>query len=137
MLEKLKSKLDQGVAAVSAKSESLVETTRTKNNIAAKQRQAEALKAALGSKVYSAWRAGNASIEDFADDLNAIAAAEAEIDSLNDYLLEIKENEAQALSAAAAAAADAVSAKQKFCPTCGKALPMDCRFCDACGSPLT
>lgn len=135
MFEKLKSKLDQGVATVNAKSESLVETTRTKSNIAAKQRQSEQLKTVLGSRVYDAWRAGNATIEMFNDDFKAIAEIDAEIDSLNDYLKQIKENETQALSNAAAAAAS--TPKCIYCPNCGKALPTDCRFCDVCGSPLT
>lgn len=141
MLEKLKSKLDHGITAASVKSEALMETNRTKSNINAKQKQAETLKAALGIKLYAAWKAGSATVDMFAGELNAIAAVEAEIESLIAHLQEIKDNEAQALSAAAATAAAAAAAasagNQKFCPTCGKALPTDCRFCDVCGSPLS
>ena len=80
MLEKLKNKLSQGVAAVTVKSESLVETTRTKANISTKQKESDALQLALGSKVYAAWKQGSVTIDMFTEDLNAISAIEAEIE---------------------------------------------------------
>lgn len=136
MLEKLKNTLDKGVAAVSVKSESLVESSRTKTAISNARRKKDDELAALGSKVYTAWQAGQFSVELIAEDLNRIQEIEQEIASLNQRLEQIKAEEDRILGTAQKAAPAPAAAGGGFCSNCGKALAAGTRFCDGCGTPV-
>lgn len=132
MLEKLKSTLDKGVAAVTAKSESIVEGGRTKVAISNVQRRMNEELADLGSKVYTAWKGGQFSIDQVTEELNRVKDSEAEIASLNEYLEQLKAEEDRVLGAEQTAA----PAGGSFCSNCGKALSEGSRFCDGCGTPV-
>lgn len=127
------------MAAVSVKSETLVESSRVKSAISSAQKRLEGEKAALGVRFYQAWKDGQASVELFAEDLARIQGIETEIDGLNARLIQIKAEEDKILGGAqrpAAPAAPAPAAASVFCTNCGKALPAGSRFCDECGTPV-
>ena len=65
MLGKLKDKLDRGIATVSVKSESMVETSRIKSQIQNYQRQQTTLITQLGNEMYAMWKAGEMNRERF------------------------------------------------------------------------
>ena len=134
MFDNLKDTLNKGVAAVSVKSETLVESSRIKSAISNSQKRMTSEINALGAKFYNSWKAGQASVEAFAGDFAGIQAIEKEIEELNARLEQIKAEEDKILGAAqkpAAPAGDSV-----FCTNCGKALPAGSRFCDECGTPV-
>ena len=135
MFDSLKDTLNKGVAAVSVKSETLVESSRVKSAISNAQKKLEAEKAALGIKLYQSWKDGTASMELFADDFARMQGIEEEINGLNARLAQIKAEEDRILGAAQRPAAPA--AGTVFCTNCGKALPAGSRFCDECGTPVT
>ncbi len=141
MFDSLKDTLNKGVAAVSVKSETLVESSRVKSAISNAQKKLEAEKAALGVKLYQSWKDGTASMELFADDFARMQGIEDEITGLNARLAQIKAEEDKILGsaqrpAAPAAQAAAPAAGTVFCTNCGKALPAGSRFCDECGTPV-
>jgi len=129
MFNKLKGTFDRSVAAVSVKSETLVESSRTKTAITSAQNQITALTNALGQKVYQSWKAGNTDVSVFAEDLEHIVQLEQEIAALKQHLEEIKEEENRILGNTTQAAAS-------FCTNCGKQVAAGSKFCDGCGTPI-
>lgn len=137
MFDSLKDTLNKGVAAVSVKSETLVESSRIKSAISNSQKRMTSEINALGAKFYNSWKAGQASVEAFAGDFAGIQAIEKEIEELNARLEQIKAEEDKILGAAQKPAAPAAPAGDSvFCTNCGKALPAGSRFCDNCGTPV-
>ena len=142
MFDSLKDTLNKGVAAVSVKSETLVESSRVKAAISNAQKKLEAEKAALGVKLYQSWKDGAASMDIFAEDFARMKGIEDEIAGLNARLVQIKAEEDKILGgtvkpAAPAAPAAPTASGRVFCTKCGKALPAGSRFCDECGTPVT
>lgn len=139
MFDNLKDTLNKGVAAVSVKSETLVESSRIKSAISNAQKRMSGELSDLGSKFYNSWKAGQASVEAFAGELASIQGIEKEIAELNGRLEAIKAEEDRILGAAQkpAAPVPAPAAGSIFCTNCGKALPAGSRFCDSCGTPVT
>lgn len=137
MFDSLKDTLNKGVAAVSVKSESLVESSRVKSAISNAQKKLEAEKAALGVKLYQSWKEGAASLELFADDFARMKGIEEEIAGLNARLAQIKAEEDKILGGTVRPNPPAPTASGcVFCTKCGKALPAGSRFCDECGTPV-
>ena len=137
MFDSLKDTLNKGVAAVSVKSETLVESSRIKSAISNSQKRMTSEINALGAKFYNSWKAGQASVEAFAGDFAGIQAIEKEIEELNARLEQIKAEEDKILGSASRPASPyAAGAPAVYCPRCGKALPPGSRFCDDCGAPL-
>ena len=134
MFDNLKDTFNKSVAAVSVKSETLVESSRVKSAISSSQKSMDAELNAMGIKLYQCWKAGQADIGLFAEDFARVQAIEEEIANLRARLDQIKAEEDKILGAAqkpAAPAGDSV-----FCTNCGKALPAGSRFCDNCGTPV-
>lgn len=130
MLERLKGTFDKSVAAVSVKSEALVESSRTKATISTEQKKMDAAINAIGVKLYQAWRNGDINMELFTDDLTAIQEIENSIAALNIRLEEIKQEESRILGGVTKTSGGC------FCMNCGKMLPTGSRFCDNCGTPV-
>lgn len=135
MFDSLKDTLNKGVAAVSVKSETLVESSRIKSTISNAQKRMTSEMNELGSKFYNSWKAGQASVEAFSAEFASIQSIEQEIAELNARLEQIKAEEDKILGGSQKPAAPA--AGSVFCSNCGKALPAGSRFCDGCGSPVT
>ena len=110
MFDSLKDTLNKSVAAVSVKSETLVESSRIKSAISNAQKA-------------------------FYGEFASIQGIEQEIAELNARLEQIKAEEDRILGAAQKPAAPA--AGSVFCTSCGKALAAGSRFCDGCGAPVT
>ena len=137
MFDNLKDTLNKGVAAVSVKSETLVENSRIKSAISSAQKRMSSEMSELGVKFYNSWKAGQASVEAFSAEFESIQGIEQEIAELNLRLEQIKAEEDKILGASQKPAAPAPVAGSIFCTNCGKALPAGSRFCDGCGSPVT
>ena len=134
MLEHLKGTFDRSVAAVSVKSEVLVETSRTRTALVAAQKKMDSQTAALGIKLYNSWTQGNNDMTLFLEDLQAIRETQAQIDELNERLEQIKQEESRILGTPQKPAAAREGAA--FCRNCGKALVTGSRFCGECGTPV-
>ena len=137
MFDNLKDTLNKGVAAVSVKSETLVENSRIKSAISSAQKRMSSEMSELGVKFYNSWKAGQASVEAFSAEFESIQGIEQEIAELNLRLEQIKAEEDKILGASQKPAVPAPAAGSIFCTNCGKALPAGSRFCDGCGSPVT
>lgn len=132
MLEKLKGTFDKGVAAVSVKSESIVESSRTRTAMNNAQKSMDTAITALGLKLYNAWLAGSVDMADLEEDCKKIQNIHTEVASLQERLARIKEEESQILgSSKKSTASPAV-----FCSNCGKKLNAGARFCDECGTAV-
>ena len=136
MLEKLRGTFDKGIAAMSVKSETLVESSRTKTAISNTQKKMDAQISALGTRIYQAWKSGERSLESFGADFESIQAVEQELANLNAYLEEIRQSENRILGSQAQAQTQPSSGGGVFCTNCGKALAAGSRFCDECGTPV-
>lgn len=142
MFDSIKDTFNKSVAAVSVKSETLVESSRVKSAISSAQKRLDAELSSLGIKFYVNWKAGNTDMELFAEDLARVQGVEQEIDTLKTRLNQIKAEEDRILGSAqkpvsAAAPVNAVPAGDViYCSNCGKALTADSRFCDECGTPV-
>jgi len=134
MLEKLKGALDKSVAAVSVKSESIVESSRVRSAISNTQKQLDGALSALGAKTYNAWAAGNLDPAVLEEDCTAIRDLNAELTKLKASLEQIKAEESQILGTQKKAAAPAGGFV--FCTKCGKKLDAAVSFCDECGTPV-
>lgn len=138
MLDNLKDTLNKGIATVSAKSETLVESSRVKTAISNAQKRLEVEQFALGVKFYQSWKDGETGIELFVEELSRIKGIEEEITGLNTRLEEIKaEEEARILNNYPQPTASSMNNGNRFCTNCGRALPVGSRFCDECGTPVT
>lgn len=140
MFDSLKDTLNKGVAAVSVKSETLVESSRIKSAISNAQKRMTGEINDLGAKFYNSWKAGQASVEAFSAEFASIQGIEQEIAELNVRLEQIKAEEDKILGAVqkpTAPSPGVPAAGSVFCSNCGKALPAGSRFCDGCGSPVT
>lgn len=138
MLDSLKDSLNKGIATVSAKSETLVESSRVKAAISNAQKRLETEQLALGVKFYQRWKVGETDIDLFTEELTRIKGIEEEVIGLNTRLEEIKiEEEARILNNYPQPAASSMNTGNRFCTNCGRALPVGSRFCDECGTPVT
>lgn len=133
MFDSLKDTLNKSVAAVSVKSETLVESSRVKSAMGGAQKRLEAEKDALGAKLYQAWKDGTASMDIFTEDFARIQGIEDEIAALNARLVQIKAEEDKILGGPQR---PAPAPGTVFCTNCGKALAAGSRFCDECGTPV-
>ena len=143
MLERLKDTFDKSVAAVSVKSESIVESSRVRMAITNTQKNMDSMLSALGVKVYNSWAAGSIDAAALEEDCQKINEVNAELTALKERLEQIKAEENQILgsqkrpaAAAPAAAAPTAAAGSVFCTNCGKKLEAGTRFCDECGTPV-
>lgn len=138
MLDNLKGTLNKSIATVSAKSETLVESSRVKTAISNAQKRLKAEQFALGVKFYQSWKSGEIGIELFTEELTRIRGIEEEILGLNTRLEEIKVKEdARILNSCPQPAASSMNTGNRFCTNCGRALPAGSRFCDECGTPVS
>ncbi len=125
MFDSIKDSFNKGVAAVSVKSETLVESSRIKTAISNNKKKWDGEIGALGTKLYHRWKAGEAIDPAFAEDFARIGSIEKEIDELNARLEQLKTEETKLLGSAPA-----------VCAKCGKPLVSGARFCTGCGAPV-
>lgn len=140
MLDKLKDTFNKSVAAVSVKSESIVESSRVRTAITNTQRNMDAMLSALGVTVYNSWVAGNIDVAALEEECRKINEVNAELSALKIRLEKIKAEENQILGSQKVPAVEAVpaaAAGSVFCTNCGKKLEAGSRFCDECGTQVT
>lgn len=131
MLKGIKATVDKGIAAVSVKSESLVESSRTRTAIDAMQKNMDAELSALGVLYFNSWISGAIVQETLDERCQAIKNIQAELTSLQARLEQIKEEENQRLGIQRKSAGEVV-----FCRSCGRQLSAGAKFCDACGTQI-
>jgi len=107
-------KLKQGVSETANQAKAAVETNRLKMQINLKQKEIEGKYTIIGQLVYKSYR--NDDFSSINDDLERmyqeIMACEAEIEAINNKVLEVKNT--------------------KEC-MCGNMVPVETRFCPQCG----
>ncbi|MBQ9459321.1 MAG: zinc ribbon domain-containing protein [Oscillospiraceae bacterium] len=132
MLEKLKGTFDKSVTAVSVKSETLVESSRVRSQIATAQKNLDAGLAALGSTLYNNWLAGDVQMEALTAECERLKAFADEIEGHKARLEQIKQEESKLLGTKKSASAPAAV----FCTNCGAKLSPGTRFCNECGTQV-
>ena len=135
-----KDAFDKSLAAVSVKSESLVESSRVRTAIANTQKSVDAAVTALGVKYYNSWLAGSIDQAEIEADCEKIKQLNDECANLKARLEQIKVEERQILGQQkrpTVAPSAAVSGEYIFCTNCGKRLESSARFCDECGTQVT
>ena len=138
MIGKLKDTFDKSLAAVSVKSESLVESSRVRTAISSTQKNMDAAVAELGAKFYHSWLSGTVNMEEMGAECQKIQAINTELNNLKSRLEQIKAEESYILGnqKKAPAAETPAAAGAVFCVNCGKRLEAGSRFCDECGTPV-
>ena len=137
VIGKLNDTFDKGLAAVSVKSESLVESSRVRTAIASTQKAMNAAVTELGITFYNSWLAGHVDEEAVEEACKKVQAISAEIESLKARLEQIKLEESQILgSQHKPASVEVAAGNSVFCSNCGKRLDAGSRFCDECGTPV-
>ena len=134
-----KDAFDKSLAAVSIKSESLVESSRVRTAISNTQKSIDAAVTALGIKYYNSWLAGNINQEEIDADCQKIKDLSTECANLKAKLELIKKEEQQLLGEqkkSQVPPSAALSGEYIFCSNCGKRLDSDARFCDECGTQI-
>ena len=134
-----KDAFDKSLAAVSVKSESLVESSRVRTAIANTQKSVDAAVTALGVKYYNSWLAGSIDQAEIEADCEKIKQLNDECSNLKARLEQIKVEERQILGQQkrpTVAPSAAVSGEYIFCTNCGKRLESSARFCDECGTQV-
>lgn len=134
-----KDAFDKSLAAVSVKSESLVESSRVRTAIANTQKSVDAAVTALGVKYYNSWLAGSIDQAEIEADCEKIKQLNDECANLKARLEQIKVEERQILGQQkrpSVAPSAAVSGEYIFCTNCGKRLESIARFCDECGTQV-
>lgn len=134
-----KDAFDKSLAAVSVKSESLVESSRVRTAIANTQKSVDAAVTALGVKYYNSWLAGSIDQAEIEADCEKIKQLNDECANLKARLEQIKVEERQILGQQkrpSVAPSAAVSGEYIFCTNCGKRLESSARFCDECGTQV-
>lgn len=130
MLEFLKDTLDKSVAAVSVKSESIVESSRVRTAMTTAQKNMDAAVNALGVKFYNSWLGGSVDMTELEAECEKIREMHTELTNLKAKLEQIKQEESQILGTKKAEGAAV------FCTNCGKKLEPGVRFCDSCGTAV-
>ena len=134
MLERLKNSIDKSVAAVSVKSEALVESSRVRTTISNTQRNMEEAIQQLGHSFYNSWISASLDVDKLKTDCERIKAMADEIENLKARLEKIKEEENQILGTQKKPAVE--TGKSNFCTGCGKKLESGVRFCNECGKAV-
>lgn len=134
MLERLKSSIDKGVAAVSVKSESLVESSRVRTAMSNTQKNMEEAIHQLGFSFYNSWVSADLDVDRLKAECERIKGMADEIERLKARLEQIKEEESQILGAQKKVAPE--PGKANFCTGCGKKLEPGVRFCNECGTAV-
>lgn len=153
MFESLKDTFDKSVATVSVKSESLVESSRTKAALNNTQKRLDAALNELGRVAFSQWQNNCLTQESVAEQCQQVQQLAQEVESLSRRIEKIKEEENNILGASKkttfrtpvnAASPIVQRAPQSaapegavcYCSNCGKKLDADARFCDECGATV-
>ena len=126
VLGKMKNSFEKGVAAVSIKSNEIVETTKLKNTNADLEDQIMELKMQLGDSYLSHWKTRSLAAVDFSGFCRKMMEIEAEINENLKRIEEIK---------SAAERMEQQNAGSVMC-TCGKINRIGSKFCVNCGAPL-
>lgn len=126
VLGKMKNSFEKGVAAVSIKSNELVETTKLKSANAGLEDQILELKTQLGDAYLEHWKAGTLASVDFLRFCREMMEIEAEIDANLKRIEEIK---------TAAERLEQQNAGIIIC-ACGKPNRVGSKFCVNCGVKL-
>ena len=127
MLKKIKGSFDRGLAAMSVKSESLVETGRTKAAISNLEDRLQEAETALGKRCYELWKRSGSQQPELAAELSQVDSLRGQIDKLSARLEQIRREEEELLN----------KASGRFCMHCGKPAEGDAKFCMHCGKPLS
>lgn len=136
IFDSIKDTLNKGVATVSVKSESLVESSRVKSAISVAQKKLDGGLADLGAKFYQLVKDGQAEAGALGAEVAQLQGVEKELQELQARLGQIKEEESKLLGGVGTARPAAAVPGGSFCTSCGKALAPGARFCDECGAPV-
>lgn len=138
--QKFKSSLNRGVTAISVKTSSSLEKAKIKTHIDSLEAEIQRLMTGIGEMAYTKWESKDADFSVLEESFMAIQQKKAEIQSLNEELVQIDERDKQILGNAAAEAAGSVTDVQSesgiVCPGCGTLYETATKFCRKCGYKL-
>ena len=128
MFDKLKNSFDKGIATVSVKSESMVETSKIKSTISNLQKTLADCTQNLGVLVFTAWKENRMDDPAIIELCQQMQEIEKNITQQRARLDQVKREETEILGTNKPTAC--------YCSSCGKPNSAQARFCAACGEPL-
>ena len=138
--QKFKSSLNRGVTAISVKTSSSLEKAKIKTHIDSLEAEIQRLITSIGEMAYVRWENKDADFSVLEDVFVSIQQKKAEIEKLNEELLQIDERDKQILGNVAAEATSTGTDIQNesgiICPGCGTLYETATKFCRKCGYKL-
>lgn len=132
MAGSLKNALDRGIASVTVKSSTFLETSKYSNQIHIAEDSIAKLKSSLGAMLYDAWKNGQPLNDLINNTFQEITNYEEQIAQLNQKIEDIKNESRQVLGKQPVAAAPA----SVYCASCGAENKLTAKFCYKCGDKL-
>lgn len=137
MASGIKSLFDKGVASVTVKSSTFLETSKLSNQINNLEAEIPRQKNLMGEAAYKAWQEGSSADEVIAPFCNEIKSLEEQIAELQEKIVAIKEESAKALGEnTVQTTVSAAPAGEAVCQSCGASNVADAKFCSKCGSKI-
>lgn len=134
MAGSLKNALDRGIASVTVKSSTFLETSKYSNQIHIAEDSIAKLKSSLGAMLYDAWKSGQPLNDLINNTFQEITNYEEQIAQLNQKIEDIKNESRQVLGKAPVAAAPAGTVQ--YCASCGAENKLTAKFCYKCGDKM-
>ena len=119
----LKSKLDQGLNTVGAKSKEVIEVTKINNQIAGLKDQIGKIERELGEAVYEMHMQQVFDQKAIQERCEAITRLKQQITAKEDELKGVHMTAAEAMG-------------RTFCPKCKTEVPAGAKFCNSCGNKI-
>jgi len=142
ILDKLKEKFDKGVATVSVKSSTILESTKTRGFISTLKEQKQSSMEKMGIDVYSLYLNNELTMDKVLEMCQGIANIDDKIKEKLEELKNIQEEEKKLLgikenaSTITCACGHAIPQNSKFCTNCGKPNVTEQNMCK-CGAKIT
>lgn len=136
-LEKFKSSINRGVAAVSVKTSASLEKAKIKAQIDTLNSDVQKMMPAVGEAFYLMWQRGDTDFSRLYEHLEVIRQKKEEIAALNAEYAAVDQRNNQALNTAESTPISAAAmVSGSVCPNCGTAYAEGARFCRKCGNKL-
>lgn len=134
----LKEVLDRGIASVTVKSSTFLETSKYQNQINIAQQTISKLKSELAENLYLGWKEGRTLDAMITESCNSILEQEQQIEQFKQKIESLKAESQQVLGHQPEPAQQASAPAQDvcFCASCGAKNKSAAKFCYKCGSRM-
>lgn len=136
MAASIKNLFDKGIASVTVKSSTFLETSKLSNQINMAEGEIPRQKTLMGEAAYLAWCEQRDLLEVVTPYCQEIQSLEAQIAELQRKIAELKEESQKALGEEARPEGAPAPGGKAFCTACGTENAQGARFCCKCGNKM-